>query len=160
MLKLCRICQTKKPLNTFHKNGKNKDGLETRCKSCRKKLSHKKYEERKNSVANTPNQDSKVCTKCQQPKELRSSIVIMLVFLGEVLGVNLVLSRMMLFVIIQTNIERQIEDTITKIKRFINNINKNISKNPKSKNDEKNKIEITIRRPKEELLHSRKPDDV
>jgi hypothetical protein len=37
-MKKCKICSKLLPLSEFSKNKKNKDGLDTRCKSCRRKI--------------------------------------------------------------------------------------------------------------------------
>lgn len=42
-MKLCRKCNENKPLTEFHNNKLAKDGLENRCKSCRKKEASTKY---------------------------------------------------------------------------------------------------------------------
>ena len=44
-MKKCRICNQIKPLEDYHKNKGNKDGLESRCKSCRKIEANKEYRE-------------------------------------------------------------------------------------------------------------------
>jgi hypothetical protein len=36
MTKVCRICSEEKSLDEFHKNKRNKDGLSTVCKMCKK----------------------------------------------------------------------------------------------------------------------------
>jgi hypothetical protein len=33
-MKVCKECKIEKPFSEFRKNGKNKDGLTTKCKSC------------------------------------------------------------------------------------------------------------------------------
>ena len=38
-LKFCKICQQDKSLDEFYKNSKGRDGLDARCKLCRKAFS-------------------------------------------------------------------------------------------------------------------------
>lgn len=40
-MKACKICKTEKPLSEFHKAKTNSDGLDKRCKSCRKEEARK-----------------------------------------------------------------------------------------------------------------------
>ena len=70
MLKLCKICQIEKPLDAFHKNQKNKDGFETRCKICRKQLRRLEYEKRKKTPIDNSRVETKKCTKCVETKKL------------------------------------------------------------------------------------------
>ena len=42
-MKVCRKCKQEKPLTEFHNNKLTKDGLENRCKSCRKEEANKRY---------------------------------------------------------------------------------------------------------------------
>lgn len=40
-MKTCQICKNEKPLTEFHKNRTTTDGLDKRCKSCRKEEARK-----------------------------------------------------------------------------------------------------------------------
>lgn len=42
-MKVCCICKRKKIEKNFYKNSSRRDGLQTFCKNCSKKLSHKIY---------------------------------------------------------------------------------------------------------------------
>lgn len=42
-MKQCKLCREVKPTSEYHKNSLNKDGLENRCKSCRKQDARAKY---------------------------------------------------------------------------------------------------------------------
>lgn len=52
-MKFCTRCMTNRPLSDFHKNSRNKDGLQINCKPCRKvidKISYEKNEYRRKSI--------------------------------------------------------------------------------------------------------------
>lgn len=43
-MKTCRKCKHEKPLEDYHLNKTNPDGLENRCKQCRKEEAYKRYQ--------------------------------------------------------------------------------------------------------------------
>lgn len=63
-MKLCKKCNTEKPIDSFYKNKKLKSGLGSYCKPC-----SKSYYYSNNQTLSTP--DKKVCNKCML--ELASS---------------------------------------------------------------------------------------
>jgi hypothetical protein len=42
-LKTCRYCELTKPVAEFHRNTSSRDGLDGRCKSCRREIAHARY---------------------------------------------------------------------------------------------------------------------
>ncbi len=51
--KVCRSCQTDKPISEFSKNSKNKDGYRYFCKVCEKEKAKSYYEQNKERVKAT-----------------------------------------------------------------------------------------------------------
>lgn len=41
--KVCRICETEKYMDEFHKSNVNSDGRDSRCKTCRKSMAAQRY---------------------------------------------------------------------------------------------------------------------
>lgn len=67
-MKTCRLCGEDKEDNEFHKTKSNKDGLDSRCKSCRKKEAAEDY--RKNWFRWTVKLKKSYCLKHNIPFDL------------------------------------------------------------------------------------------
>lgn len=48
--KLCRICQTIKPRDSFHKRSNSKIGIQSKCKDCAKSINKVRYENNKDRI--------------------------------------------------------------------------------------------------------------
>ena len=54
--KLCKKCDTKKPLNFFNKDKSKKDGYRNSCKECQKDYSRNFYIKNKESICESSNE--------------------------------------------------------------------------------------------------------
>ena len=50
LLKTCKLCEASLPTTEFHKCAATRDGLETRCKACRRVLEQKRYTEHRDAI--------------------------------------------------------------------------------------------------------------